>query len=323
MNRFSGKNFHFLFNFLNRRARCQHKSAGQRHFFMSKTTEIYQKVTDLIIGKLETAGSWQKLWDVPPPVSLNGHVYRGINFMLLSSDHYTMPVYGTFEQIRKNGGAVKKGEKSTIIVFWKRLIEEQPDGKKDVKYFLKYYNVFNVDQAEFDEIGKKHISELCNLSYDQRFQRSMPAENIINDMQNPPKIVFTKDDSCTYNRVTDVVKIPEMKWFVSSDEYYASLFHEIVHASGHPSRLNRDASYKDFNESRQDSYSKEELVAELGASFLCSVAGLNYNINNSAAYIAGWSKRLKENTNWIVWASRRAEMAADFILNKVEKEATV
>lgn len=281
---------------------------------MSKTSEIYQKVTENILNKLETAGSWQKLWNVQPPISLNGHLYNGINFLLLSSDDYPMPVYGTFNQIRKNGGRVRSGEKSQIIVFWDKVIDRDPDtGAEDVKFFLKYYHVFNVDQAEFDDTGKERIAALVKISTEHK--ENISAESIIASMPNPPKIVHDKSDRASYSEAFDRVRLPEIKWFKTPEEYYATLFHELCHATGHKSRLGRLSDYKTMEDSRMDSYSKEELVAELGASFLCSAAGLEHNIENSAAYIAGWSKHLKDHHAWLVWAAKKAELASNLILN--------
>lgn len=291
---------------------------------MSKTSQIYQKVTENILGKLETAGSWQKLWQAPTPISLNNHIYTGINFLLLSSDAYETPVYGTFNQIRANGGQVKKGEKSTIIVFWDKLVDKDPDSDlKDVKFFLKYYNVFNIEQAEFDDLGKQKIETLKARSGEYRkHQKSMSAEELIACIPDKPSIVHDKSDRSYYSRFNDRIVIPSMNCFHTSSEYYATLFHELVHSTGHKNRLNRFEMYKDFEDSHMQQYSKEELVAELGASFLSAVAGLDHDIRNSAAYIAGWSKKLADQHTWLVWAAKKAEQASDYLL-QVTKEQEV
>ncbi len=123
--------------------------------------EVYAAITEKIIANLETAGSWQKFWDLPSPVSLNGHIYRGINYLILSSDQYKSRVYGTFGQIRANGGQVRKGEKSTLIVFWKKTdLKNASTGETDSKFILRYYHIFNSEQAHFDETGKQKIAEL-------------------------------------------------------------------------------------------------------------------------------------------------------------------
>lgn len=285
---------------------------------MSKLYDIHQKVTENIISKFETAGSWQKLWEVPAPMNLNGRPYQGINYLLLAYDAHPMPVYGTFNQIRQNGGQVKKGEKSTIIVFWSFQTEIDPaTGKSDKKYFLKFYNVFNVGQAEFDEIGQQKIRSLASFNDNPVIHA---ADDILNSMPAPPLIYHDKSDRASYLRVYDRIRIPDIGFFTSSDEYYHCLFHELVHSTGHSSRLNRFAVYKDFSDDQLTGYSKEELVAELGASFLSAHAGLNPPINNSAAYIRGWSARLKDNATWIMWAANRAHEAVSYILQNVTEE---
>ena len=288
---------------------------------MSKIYEIYQKVTDNIISKLESAGSWQKLWNVTPPMNLSGRYYHGVNFLLLSSDEYSIPVYGTFNQIRQNGGQVKRGEKATLIVFWSFITDADPEtGKTEKKYFLKYYNVFNVSQADFDSIGKEKINQLARVIDNPVYPT---AESVIASFIDPPVIFHDKSDRASYFRHLDRIRIPEIQWFQGSDEYYHTLFHELIHSTAHSKRLDRFAMYKDFNEEQLHSYSKEELVAELGASYLSAYCGLKPGIDNSAAYIHGWSSKLKENTSWIIWAANRAQEAANFILQKEIKEVEV
>ena len=104
--------------------------------------EVYAAITEKIIANLETSGSWQKFWDLPSPVSLNGHFYRGINYLILSNDQFKSRVYGTFGQIRANGGQVRKGEKSTLIVFWKKIdLKNASTGETDSKFILRYYHI--------------------------------------------------------------------------------------------------------------------------------------------------------------------------------------
>jgi antirestriction protein ArdC len=302
---------------LNRSA-SQNKSAGQRQHKM-KNSEIYSAITEKIIANLETAGSWAKLWQVPSPISLNGHYYTGINRLVLSSDKYDIPVYGTFQQIRANGGQVRKGEKATLVIFWKKLLIHDEDKKEDkITFMLRNYFVFNVSQADFDELGKKHIDKLILKVEATNNMRNSDADSVINSMPSPPSITYSNsDDRAYYAPSSDSVSVPDIKYFNNSEAFYATLFHELTHSTGHPSRLDR------FEKGSQRfgsvSYSKEELVAELGASFLCAVCSINSDIANAAAYIAGWSRALRDNTNWIVWAAARAELAVNFILN----EATV
>ncbi len=285
---------------------------------MSKLTELYASITESIIRKLETAGSWQKLWDVPSPRSLNGYRYRGINFLLLSSDQYKSPVYGTFKQIRENGGAVNRGEKATMIVFWSHIDEKNPEtGKTESKWFLKFYYVFNTEQATFDEIGQAKIASMTAANDNPVIQS---AESIYLSMPERPVLVHDQSGRASYSRYLDRIRLPELEFFKSSDSYYHTLFHELVHSTGIKKRLDRFQLYKDFDETHMTSYSKEELVAELGGSYLATIAGIDPCIDNSAAYIKGWSQHLKDNTSWIVWAANRAQEAANFIIQYKEQE---
>jgi antirestriction protein ArdC len=277
-------------------------------------SQIYAAITEKIIANLETAGSWMKLWQVPSPVSMNGHYYRGINRLVLSSDPYKSRVYGTFQQIRANGGQVRKGEKSTIVVFWKNTVDQdETTGETKKMFILKFYHVFNSEQADFDEQGKKKIADLQNLVEDKINAEHLEAESIIESYQGRPDIHYSnKDDRAYYAPVADVISLPERKYFNNSSAFYRTLFHELGHSTGHPKRLDRfDGMSNSFGDIP---YSKEELVSELCSSFLAGIAHLDLDIRNSAAYIKGWASALRDNQKWVMWAAARAEKAADHIL---------
>jgi len=277
-------------------------------------SQIYAVITEKIIANLETAGSWMKLWQVPSPVSMNGHYYRGINRLVLSSDPYKSRVYGTFQQIRSNGGQVRKGEKSTIVVFWKSSVEkDETTGETKKMFLLRFYHVFNSEQADFDEQGKQKIAQLQSLVDEKVNDEHLEAESIIEGYVGRPEIIFSdKDDRAYYAPVADLISVPDKKYFTTSSAFYRVLFHELCHSVGHPKRLNRfdgmSNSYGDIP------YSKEELIAELGSSFLSGIAHLDMDIRNSAAYIKGWASALRDNQKWIMWAAARAEKSADYIL---------
>jgi antirestriction protein ArdC len=285
-------------------------------------SQIYAAITEKIIANLETARSWMKLWQVPSPVSMNGHYYRGINRLVLSSDPFKSRVYGTFQQIRANGGQVRKGEKSTIVVFWKSSVEkEEATGETKKMFLLKFYHVFNSEQADFDELGTKKIAELQKLVDERINSEQLEAEAIIEGYENGPELCFSdKDDRAYYAPVADLISVPDKKYFTNSSAFYRTLFHELGHSTGHPKRLNRfdgmSNSYGDIP------YSKEELVAELCSSFLAGVAHLDLDIRNSAAYIKGWASALRDNQKWVMWAAARAEKAADHILGTAPLNAT-
>jgi antirestriction protein ArdC len=277
-------------------------------------SQIYAAITEKIIANLETAGSWMKLWQVPSPVSMNGHYYRGINRLVLSSDPYKSRVYGTFQQIRANGGQVRKGEKSTIVVFWKNTVEQdEATGETKKRFLLKFYHVFNSEQADFDEQGTIKIAEFQNLVTEKVNSEHLEAESIIEGYENRPDIHYSdKEDRAYYAPMADMISVPDKKYFKNSSAFYRTLFHELGHSTGHPKRLNR---YDGMSNSFGDiPYSKEELVAELCSSFLGGIAHLDLDIRNSAAYIKGWVSALRDNQKWVMWAAARAEKAADHIL---------
>ncbi len=277
---------------------------------------IYERITQQIISNLEKAGSWQKLWQAPQPVSLNNYNYKGINHLLLSLEDFPSPVWGTFNQVRQNGGKVNKGEQSQIVVFWKKLQKETINpatGARDtVDYFmLRYYSVFNTQQCTFDSIGQQKIEALSKGAKSRYNERLLPAEQIIEGMPDPPQIRLGIHPTPRYIPALDQVQMPDMKYFENSEAYYAALFHELIHSTGAKHRLDR---FETDQFSSEVTYSKEELVAEVGASYLCSIAGIQPNIDNATAYIKSWLKVLENNPGWIVWAAAKAQKACEHIV---------
>lgn len=279
-------------------------------------SEIYAAITEKIIANLENCGSWQQMWRTISPVSLNGHIYRGINRLMLANDHFQSRVYGTFQQIRSNGGIVRKGEKSSLVVFWKRLQSTDPVSlETKTRYMLRYYHVFNTDQAHFDEIGKEKIAKMNgNLPG----QPVISAEKILAGFRNAPRILYLhSENSPCYYPGLDEIHVPTIGSFVTAEAFWRVLYHELCHATSHESRLNRIEGRG--NKFGDENYCKEELVAELGSAFLANVAGFE-DIQNTSAYILNWSSHLHENHRMIVWAASRAEKAAEYILGTYAPE---
>ena len=201
-----------------------------------------------------------------------------------------------------------------MVVFWKPSIHTDEVTNEQKKLFLlRYFHIFNTEQADFDQQGLDKIAQLQNLVEERHNESHVDAEQIIIGYKNKPDIHFSdKDDRAYYSPIADMISIPKMKYFANPSEFYKTLYHESVHSVGHPKRLNRfDLSSNRFGD---EPYSKEELVAELGSSFLAEIAHLELNIRNSAAYIAGWASKLRDNQKWILWAAARAEKSADYIL---------
>ncbi len=279
---------------------------------------IYELITKKIIEELEKGIiPWRKPWISDTPKNLiTKKEYRGINRLLLStiSNKFNNPYFATFKQIDEIGGYVKKGEKGHIVVFWKVFnndeIEEKEEIEKNDKHFvLRYYTVFNLEQCWIPE-EKKPKNEINNNVFEIE-----KCENIINNMPKKPVIKYEYNQAF-YNFDSDYIGIPSKEKFISMENFYSTLFHELVHSTGHETRLNRKMVGKYGN---KEIYSKEELIAEIGASFLNDIAGIrNVNFNNSIAYINSWLKVLKNDKRLIVMASNQAQKAVDFILDEKE-----
>lgn len=275
---------------------------------MSK--KIYEMITNQIIKKLEQGTiPWRKPWVNGVAVNWKTQKeYRGINTMLLDGGEYA-----TFKQIRDAGGKVKKGEKSQIVVFWKLTKfknEDEETGEEEEKTvpLLRYYRVFKVgEQTEGIEPKCKDIE----FNHDPIAE----GEKIKDGYMDAPNYTW-ESGRAYYKPFADIVNVPPLKDFPNPSEHYSTLFHEIVHSTGHKDRLNREG-VKGLASFGSETYSKEELIAELGASMLCGVAGIdNQTIDNSASYINSWLNVLKNDKTLIVSASQQAQKAVDYILNK-------
>jgi antirestriction protein ArdC len=289
----------------------------------SMKLDVYSIVTERIISILEQGTiPWVKPWAEAgvPKNLISKRAYRGINLWLLLSLNYARNLFLTFDQLKKIGGSVKQGEHGHVVVFWK-TIEASENGSGDGvgdaggaggartrKTFLRYYKVFNIEQCTGVPeklLPENAASDLSSLTECEAIVETMPA---------CPAIKF-KDGMAYYNIAEDFINMPKKKNFASMEGYYATLFHELVHATGHEKRLNRP-TLAEMAERGSENYSIEELVAELGTAYLCSWTGiLHKEIKNSAAYIAGWLKPLKNDKRFIIRAAGDAQKAVDYILN--------
>jgi antirestriction protein ArdC len=295
----------------------------------SSRPSLYQTVTDRIITSLKAGViPWEKPWKSPRfaggPFSRNfytGKPYRGINVLLLWSSDYSSPFWLTFKQAQELKGTVRKGEHGTPIVFYKQLPEyakndSEGSGEDErAPFVLCRYTVFNVEQCDgltLPEISQPAIApdvdedELC--------------ESIVTGWENRPALHL---DSPTeyrayYRPSTDSVHMPARNRFVDTAHYYSTLFHELIHSTGHESRLNRTFGDRFGDEL----YSKEELVAEMGAAFLCAIAGIanEHTDRNTTAYIQNWISKLEEDNRLIVHAAANAQKAVDSILGSTFEE---
>lgn len=279
------------------------------------TTSIYDIITDKILAKLEEGTApWHKSWRTQTPMNFfTGKAYRGINTFLLAG--YEDPRFMTFNQIKSKKGWLKKGAKSEIVVFWTKL-ENKKSNEDEVdaddedlinsrKFVLKYFNVFNAKDIEGIEFPKLESNTNNTIQ---------TAQEIADSYLQQIKSFSHGGDRAYYAPNNDHIQMPTLNSFDSSEEYYSALFHEIAHSTGHASRLDRKG-ITELSRFGSHSYSYEELIAEMTSAFICNAAGIENTIDNSAAYIQGWSKVLKENKKMIVQAAGQAQKAADFILN--------
>ncbi len=285
---------------------------------MPKTQDqIYQEVTDRIVGLLESGTvPWSKPWNPSKEIPVNGITkkpYKGVNIWMLLYSQFNCRYWATFNQIKGMKGKIKKGSTGRMVVYWNfvKRMEENRNGVLEEKAvpFLKTYTVFNLEQTEGIEIPDNSSDEVL-----LDFKPIEGAEEIILNMSNCPHI-YEGGHEAYYLPEQDAIRMPMPESFKSEEDYYATLFHELSHSTGHKSRLNRP-TLVNLNRFGSSEYSKEELVAEFSSSFLCGVANINKEniIENSAAYINGWSKKLKENPRWLVSACGQATKSANYIL---------
>ena len=289
--------------------------------------KITDKIVDLVIAGLENGTvPWRKTWKGFAPMNaFSKRPYNGLNILLLAylckNKGYPYPLFGTIGQINEAGGRVKKGEKSFPVVYWNITEEETVNDETgkietDKRFTPFYYSVFNLSQTEWIDIQKYVPETVIRINSPLEM-----CESVIKLFAEPPEIKHGSGGAY-YAPKIDLVNVPEICRFDSSEEYYATTFHELAHSTGHPKRLNR------FEENRADfgskSYNYEELVAEMAATFLCSHCGIEQTVENSVAYLTGWATFLKDNRKSILFgASTKAQAVVNYILGKeVEVEQT-
>ena len=280
-----------------------------------KKFDIYQTITDKFIASLEKGHiPWKKSH------TGNGGLhnfktkreYSGINVMLLGMNPYTFSGYATYKQISDMGGQVKKGEKGSMVVYWNMFEKKDKITKEVIGVipFLKYFTVFNMEQTE--GIDYKSSSAISEPVKDIEC-----AEAIINNT-NTPEVQYV-GGTPRYIPSTDEVKVPLKENFISIEERYNTIFHELAHSTGHVSRLNRKG-ITETSIMKNASYSYEELIAEISASFLSEHCGFGSEVqDNNEAYVKSWIKKLSDDPKMIVSASGKAVKAVNYILEKRSK----
>lgn len=279
--------------------------------------DVYQIVTEKITAQLEKGiVPWQRPWDasVGQPRNLDGRHYRGINVLLLGLSGYDDPRWGTYKAISEKGGKVIKGEKGSIAVFFKMLeskTEVDSKGRPKKIPMLRYFTVFNVKQTEGLELPTLDEGLTADVQDEDNDVEALGAA-VIDGYSDCPDIRIDSIGA-SYNPTQDEIRMPDEDRFISTAHYYLTLFHEAVHSTGHTKRLARDEIVKGGSFGSQ-SYSREELVAEIGSAMIATMSGIPTDIPNSASYIASWLKALRNDKKMVVSAANRAQHAAEYIL---------
>ncbi len=275
------------------------------------TRSVYDIITARILEQLEHGVvPWRKPWRAELPCNLiSGKAYRGVNVFLLASQGHGSRYWLTFQQTAKLGGHVKRGEHSTLVTFW-HIGDERTrtcdDGttEKTRPFLLRYYNVFNLEQTEGINIPRVSSRPAVN-PVEQ-------CEAIVEGMPHAPK--REQSSHAWYRAASDTVGMPARALFNSSEEYYSTLFHELTHSTGHASRVGREG-IEQLNTFGSESYSREELIAEMGAAMLSGISGIETKtLENSASYLQSWITRLRGDSRLVISAASAAQKAADYIL---------
>ena len=278
---------------------------------------VYQIVTDRIVAQMEQGIiPWSKPWHGIASGAISrstGKPYSLLNQFLLPRPGE----YATFKQIQEAGGKVRKGEKSSVVVFWKqtkvKTVDENGEETESLFPMLRYYNVFNLDQCE--GINPKY----WNPDQPEVIDPIAEAESVIDGYiaRSGVKFMPQLSDRAYYSPARDCVVVPILDQYDNAAEYYSTTFHELTHSTGHKSRLDRFTTGRAAAFGGTE-YSKEELTAELGSAFLMNHCGINTDgtERNSAAYLQSWLKALKNDPKMIVGAASRAEKATALILGE-------
>ena len=301
-----------------------------------KKFDLHEQITQEIISLLDQPHPWEMPWVqlgieqglAENPVS--GTVYRGINQLLLglmlSRRGFDKNHWLTFNQVKEQGGNVKKGEKSSRIVYLTILFYDKkgnrynlPEVKKMPKAereklervpMLRYYYVFNIAQTEELPEQFYNVEPVKPLPEPERDEA---AEELI--LSTGAKVKFLRQNRAYYQPASDTITLPLRSQFQGEQEFYAVAFHELAHWTGHEKRLSRPLLSKGTK-----SYAFEELVAELTSAFVCARLGFSKMITNNAAYISGWLRQLRDDKTYIIRAASQAQSAADYIFLCKETE---
>jgi antirestriction protein ArdC len=293
--------------------------------------DLYQEVTDKIVAALEKGVTpwirpWVSFWDrfdaFNPNMPFNATSkknYKGVNTMLLFLSGYSDPRWYSYKQAEKKHGQVRRGEKGTMVVFFKMLFidEEKDDGTKRTKRIpvLRHYNVFNHTQIEWEE-GKEPKMPSAPKPVTETGESEIEYTAAAECVEKTGANIMHGGDRAYYNVTADYIQLPRRKQFDDEGAYWATSLHEVTHWTGAEQRLDRDFSGRFGDES----YAAEELVAEMGAAFLCAQLGVQGTLRH-AEYLDNWLKVLKGDKYAIFTAAREAQKASEYVLNGAQLPA--
>ncbi len=280
---------------------------------MTQKRDLYQEITNKIVTSLEQGvRPWKCPWDQSSyggfegiPYNLKtGFSYRGINIPILWATQqekgYQANAWVSYKQAEQMGGNIKRGEKATTVVYW-NFLDKEEDGKHKRIPFLKWYNVFNLDQCEGIDLTPP-------VKREQTWEDIQRIEDIIQASKADLRFEAVGIRAC-YSPLSDFISMPKKERFKTSGDYYCTLFHELTHWTGHHSRLNRDFNGRFGDEA----YAFEELIAEMGSAFLFADLGLEGQVQHDS-YIASWLRVLKNDKKAIFKAATEASKAHQFII---------
>jgi len=284
---------------------------------------VYEIVTERVIKQLEQGNvPWRKPWSAAwaPKNAVSRRDYHGVNYVLLSCDvrRWECPYFATKKQVYEDlDGKIQSDQwkHSQIVTFWKLVNlteedeatgEETPTGKRVP--FLRYYRVWNLAQTEGISWTVEESAPVNPI---------VACDRVVEGYNDAPRIAHDGGNEASYRKLSDSVHMPPRDAFFGSEEYYATLFHELVHSTGHGSRLDRDMTGGKYSKA----YAREELCAEMGAALLLGTAGIMEDplLQNSGAYLRSWISALTEDPRCVTIAAGKAQKAADWVLGEREE----
>jgi antirestriction protein ArdC len=302
------------------------------------SAQQYEAITATIIKALEGGTvPWRQPWSQnrgstnQPHNAHSGRPYRGLNpftlLMVQASNGYQSNGWATYHQVNDMGGQVRKGEKATLVYFWKFQRTTDSDTGKITTYpIMRMYRVFNIDQTENCALPLRETLPVDETTIPPIAAAQAILDNYVrnpntgparfdqsHETGNGPRLSFY-GDSAFYQPRTDKIVLPARDHFKDAAGYYATAFHEAGHSTGHSSRLDRFDDEQAVAPFGSADYSKEELVAEFTSAFLCMEAGIDSTLDNAAAYIESWLRVLRNDPQMVVQGAGQAQRAADLIL---------